>query len=172
MGLDKDELKKLSPEERIQRLKEMEDKAKKELEDAEVLMVESKKLMESSQQEILRNEIKKEAEALREQQGIQDIFAQPEGDNLEETALREAPQPESAVSLEDLYNTLQGMQNSNEDTGYLNNEIIEDVRTVVEALGNDYKTASEQYDLLQASKNLIDELKDSYHGGPNMDYQP
>lgn len=170
VAFDKEELEKLSPQERIERLKEMEEKAKKELEDAEKFIEESQKLMEVSQQEILRNEIKKEAETLREQQGIEQMF--PQGEGLEETALAEAPQPDSAVSLEDLYNHLDNIRNYHDDTGYLNMDVIEDVRTVVEALGADYKTAAEEYDLLQASRGLIEELQDTYHRGPDTQYHP
>jgi hypothetical protein len=172
MGLDKDELAKLSPEERIQKLKGMEDQAKKELEEAERLITESKKMIDSSQQEMLDKAIKEEAAAIRNKDSIDQFLPHAEG---LEGAAEDAPKPdEESVGLNDLYTKLKDMAGYQENGGYVSPGQLADVEQIVDHLGEDYKTVSEQYDLIQASRGLLDELKgDSYIAhDPDKDYHP
>src|SRR3989338_7565295 len=61
MAFDKDELAKLSPVDRIRKLKEIEEKSKKEVEELETVLKESKKLLSESELELTREEIAKES---------------------------------------------------------------------------------------------------------------
>ena len=110
-----DEIKKLSPEERIMRLKKLEEEKRKEIEEAETLLKQSEGEME--QEEKLRKEIpipqvkavdigqlftKEEKQLfatkryqeskLKEPEEVADKAAEPEKSELEEVVWKEAPQ--------------------------------------------------------------------------------
>ncbi len=61
MAFNKEELAKLTPSERIKKLKEIEEKSKKEVEELETVLQESKKLLNESELELERTEIEKES---------------------------------------------------------------------------------------------------------------
>ena len=80
--MELEEIKKLSPEERIKKLKELEEQHKKELEEA-------KKLIQESVEEIKRDEIAKQIEIPEQEQvNIDELFV-PEGEDLEQAVAKE-----------------------------------------------------------------------------------
>lgn len=88
MALDKEKLRRLEPEERIRRLREIEDESKKEIEEAE-------RLIRESEEDIRREEAVSEVEMPEaETVDITKLFGEEE-EKLEETVREEAPLEET-----------------------------------------------------------------------------
>ncbi len=171
-------IKKLPPEERIAKLKELEEKRKKEIEKA-------KELVKASIEEITKEEENKFAkeESLKEEiRQIRESFEE----TLEETIAKEEPkaakeQLESHrdyirhlredVTVRDLYSLAKNLAQNVEERGYLSNiqqEMLNDLERVQQYKQNDinsgkYKVASEEIlDVLSATKSLLNVLKERY----------
>ena len=84
MAIDKKELSKLSPKERIKRLKSLEEEGKKEVQEIEQLI---KKSMEEMKTDKLAGEIAPEQKSV----DISRLFESNEGQRLERTARKEMP---------------------------------------------------------------------------------
>jgi len=110
--MDINEIKKLSPEERIKKLKELEEERKKEQEEAN-------KLIQESIDEIKREELVKQIEVPEQEHvNIDDLFA-AESENLEQTVARE-PTPEVEEEIGHLYNRLGELKETFQETEYMN----------------------------------------------------
>lgn len=169
-----EKIKKLPPEERIKKLKEIEEKRKKEIEQA-------KELVKASIEEIT----KKEEETFTKEEALKEEIKQIKT-SLEETVAQEEPkikeeQLESHrdyirhlredLTARDLYFLAKNLAQNVQDRGYLSNqqqEMLNDLERVQQYKQKDiesgkYKLASEEIlDILNAVKNTIDVLKHKY----------
>lgn len=155
--MNKDELNKLPPEERLKKLKELEEKAKKELEEA-------KKLMEETKVEILKEEMEENPAPSREdishylhphEEGLEGAVAQ-----APRAAQQESTGYNSAFSqVRDMYSRLQEMSASD----IMNQQQVQKVEewysnvNVILANAEKYQDQKVQ-EIAQASKRMIKEL--------------
>jgi len=179
-----DDIRKLSPEERIEMLRELEEDNKKEIEEAEKLMKES--MVEIRNEEIIREipppgikpvDISKLFET--EEDKKPDV-QQP----LEETVEKEKPEVSqeqiaqygaklSTEPMEDIYNRMKNIYSDVNENGYMNSGQQQELASLDYAMNkkaNDieagsYKGVSSQVsDELVASMSMAARMKDRYKG--------
>jgi len=154
--LDKEELEKLTPAERIKRLKKVEEENKKEIEEAE-------KLIKQTQAEISREKI---AESVKVPEtkpiDIEGLFR--EEPSLETTVREEAPAGEEAKEESQLYQLAQAYEEAKEiaySTEPINQEQLEWVDRLGERVEKArYETTSkEAANLVVATRSLIHKIR-------------
>lgn len=177
MADELEEIKKLPPQERITKLKELEEKRKKEIEKA-------KELVKESIEEITREEEEKfiEEEVIKEEEER----AAKKAAKLEETVEQEAPkltkEQEKAhrdyiqhlvkeATTRDIYSMVKSLAEEVQEAGYLSMQKmheLSDLERVQQYKQKDiesgkYKVSSEEItDLLSATKNLLNTLRERY----------
>ena len=148
MTLDKDELKKLSPEERIKRLKELEEEGKKEIKEAE-------DLIKRTEAEIEHNKNIPDIEVPEiERVDISKMFEAPEG--LETTIKKEAPGEEKENPVK-----YGGMVEDTGEVGYVPDEhdwVEFDKAAKVEDSVK-YESVVQQADDLTGSRSVLKKIK-------------
>ena len=155
--MDKEELNKLPPEERLKKLKELEEKAQKEL-------AEAHKLMEETKVELFKEEIEENHAPSRED--ITHYLGVPE--NTLESAVAQAPKQTAQetspynpafTQMRDIYSQLQGMS-AEEVMNRQQLTIVEEWYSNVNvtlANAEKYQDRTVQ-EIAQASKRMIKEL--------------
>jgi len=165
-NIDKEELKKLSPEARIKKLKELEDKGKKELEETD-------KLIRESFEEIERREILDEPP--EEEEPARSIFE--EESQLEQQVIEEEPTEiqDGQQNIEyaiNLYTELTGMaeEMAAANDGYMNMnraaEIYDKIKETEKYQSQD-QTAK---NIAEGSRRLMRELFGDYKA--DLEYRP
>ncbi|MCK5107984.1 MAG: hypothetical protein KAQ83_04620 [Nanoarchaeota archaeon] len=173
---DMDELRKLSPETRIERLKVLEEKRKKELLETEKLIQQS--VAEIKAEETLKEEIEEEEKTQRELLKLD----QEEGASLEETVQNEKQlildeelgnhkQYQMKLSMEpitDLYDKLRGVYQDVVSTGEMNEQQEKQLMDLNYAMQHkseaidhgEYKTAGDKIeDIMSASKSILNYIR-------------
>lgn len=155
--LDKEELKKLTPDERIKKLKKIEEENRKEIEKAG-------ELIQKTEAEITRENI---AESIKIPEtktiDIEDLFRKEQ--NLETTVKEEAPSEEKEegplYQLAQDYQEVKGMLYNSEDLNENQLEWIDQLGERVEKIK--YQSTSDQLaNLVVATKSIVHKLK-KYH---------
>ncbi|MBL7050983.1 hypothetical protein ISS04_02345 [Candidatus Woesearchaeota archaeon] len=173
---DLEDIKKLSPEERIDRLRKFEENKKKEIEEAHKLIEES--VSQIKKEEELRDEIETPKP---KQVDITKLFEGEEG-NLESVVEREKKQLSegelekhrqyqhklSKEAVGDLYNRVKDVYNQVKESGNITSEQqdqLNDINYAMQYKSNDiksgtYKTASEEIsDVMDASKGILNYIR-------------
>lgn len=161
----KEELKNLSPEARIKKLKDIKEKEKKRIEDAEKLILEEQREIE--RQKKVKEILEKIVLPKQKEVDIRKLFTEEEG--LEGTVEREKKEPTeeelqamrqyevklSRGPVEDIYNKVRTLQNEIGDRGYMT-----DVqRNELNALG--YAMDYKQRDIEEGKyKSVTDQIDD------------
>jgi len=155
--LDKEELSKLTPDERIKKLKKIEEENKKEIEEAG-------ELIQKTEAEIKSENI---AESIKIPEtkpiDIEDLFKKEQ--NLETTVKEEAPSKETEegplYQLAQDYQEVKGMLYNSEDLNENQLEWIDQLGERVEKIK--YQSTSDQLaNLVVATKSIVHKLK-KYH---------
>ena len=153
MALDKEELRRLSPADRIRRLREIEKESKKEIEEAE-------RLIKESEESLRVEEATSDVEIPQpEEVDITKLFGEEE-EKLEETVKEEEPKitDEDQVKYE-ISKVMEYAEHLGE--GPASTYTMEKIEGMEENLGNiDYKQVSREIaDELNAARNVIYEMK-------------
>ena len=168
------EIKKLSPSKRIEKLKELEEKRKKEIEEAELLIKES--VEEIKQEQKLQEEIEEEERLQKEKL---DLNKNNDLEELVEAAKQKILDEENYVNTQyqvklsmepvsNLYDKVKEVYQEVRDSGEMSEgqkQQIENIsyamQTKTDAIDSgEYKTAGEQIeDILSASKSIINYMK-------------
>ncbi|MBN2367737.1 hypothetical protein JXC34_01865 [Candidatus Woesearchaeota archaeon] len=178
MAEELEDIKRLPPEERIAKLKELEEKRKKEIEKAQ-------ELVRKSVEEITKEEANKYIEEEEETRKEEEEKKKKEIP-LEETVIQEEPKltPEQVeahkdyvqhlrqeTTTKDLYNLAKNIAEDVQESGYLsmqNQGMLSDIERAQQYKKQDidtgkYKTAGEEItDLLSATKNIVDDIRGKY----------
>lgn len=177
--VDFEELKKLSPEERIKKLEELEEKNKKETEEA-------KKLLERSKIEI-QEETKKSLEQPIEE--LRKVNIDSSISDLEHTAISEKPEiPQEELErqqtqyilnlsrspMDDIYGRIKSIREAAEERGYIDQNQAYELSNIYGAIGvkkddfeeGSYKdTNSQKLDnQTNSAKSIINHLMGMYKG--------
>lgn len=163
MPINKDDFKKLPPDERIKKLKQLEEENKKELKEAE-------KLIEESKIEIQRTELSKE-EPPEISQFIRKKEEQEDKKNLESTVEHERV-PEEHGNIQYLFDQYDELKNFLGRT--LNNydrERVEEIYHNINNIAENYKHTSEELEnVARATKRIVKDLLGEYQS--NVKYTP
>lgn len=171
---DIDEIKKLSPGERIKKLKELEEKRKKEIEEAERLIKES--VEEIKQEQELQEEIEEEERLQKEKldseknNDLEELVEEAkqkisDEENYANTQYQVKLSMEPVSSLYDkvkeVYQEVQNSGEMSEDQRQQLENISYAMQTKTDAIDSgEYKTKGEQIeDILSASKSIIKYMK-------------
>jgi len=163
--IEKEELRRLSPEERLKRLKSLEKRRKKELEEAD-------QLIKESFDEILKKE---ETHEIPEEERA--LEPPPEEFTLEEQVRSEEPkeisdEEEGIQYAVDRYNELKNVieQGATSDDGYINVDRVYELMDSLEGVAGYHANDQRFMEIAQGSKRLIKELMGDYHA--KQDYKP
>ena len=169
---DLEDIKKLSPEERIDRLRKLEENKKKEIEEAHKLIEES--VGQIKKEEELRDEIEtpkpKQVDITKlfegEKESLEGVVER-EKKELSEGELEQHRQYQHQLSKEavgDLYNRVKDVYNQVKESGNITSEQqnrLDDINYAMQYKSNDiksgtYKTASDEIsDVMDASKKIL-----------------
>jgi polyhydroxyalkanoate synthesis regulator phasin len=171
-----EDLRKLSPEERIRILKELEEKRKKELLEAEKLIEQS--VAEIKAEEKLKEEIEEEERKQRQSSKLKKIDdtnlegkVQKEKQMLVDEELSNNKQYQIKLSMEpitNLYDRLRDVYQQVVENGEMTNEQERQIRDLGYAMQHksdaidhgEYKTAGEQIeDIISASKSILNYMR-------------
>lgn len=173
---DVEELKRLSPKERLERLKKLEEKRNKEKEEAEGLIQESIKELQ------IQEEMEQVEVPAQKKVDVDKLFESEQDESLEETVSKEVPdidpeelmQRQYNISISDLtsdetYDNLKKWQQEAQQGGlseqYKNtvNEVYKEVNAAISAMeraGGQYQTGSDKtWDRLMAERNVLRKIR-------------
>ena len=160
MTIDKKELSRLSPEERLKKLKKLEEDRKKEADEIESMIKESMKELRT---EKLAEEITPERRTV----DISRLFEKNEGENLERTARRESPVNlakdvkgyQAVVQTYEAYTQLQKLDKALSMYGSL----TEEQKNLVGKIGERINVAERYMPEGQKTANLLDASRATLH---------
>jgi len=154
--LDRDELRKLNPEERIRRLKEMEEERKKELEETDKLMKESFGELE---------ELELQVDEPPEEPPPPEIQSDLENQIMEE----EIPEDAENKNVEYAINLYGELADAAQDDGYMNMDRAIDIyEKIKETAYKSQDTTAKK--LAEGSRRLMEEVMGEYRA--NLEYKP
>lgn len=176
MEFNKDELNKLPPEERIKKLKLMEDEAKKQMEATKKLIDDSESLIKKSEEEITRAALKQGEDDFRRQGALKELSAlvhheEPGLEGIAGQAQRQRSKDEP-VDISSVYQRVKDLHDQYAQ-GSMSYETVKELRETRErvdiALG--YQQLSQETERTAlASKRLVEDLLGSYMS--NVKYTP
>ncbi|MCK4521856.1 MAG: hypothetical protein KAU20_04735 [Nanoarchaeota archaeon] len=156
------ELKKLSPEERIKRLKELEEKDKEEIKKAH-------ELIRDSEEEIdIQERTKRMRLPKQEEVEITKLFKPDEGESLEETVEKEKPRVSEEeirkqreylreIPTQKIEQRAEYLQNRVQETGYVSNEQRREISSMYETI-KEREEARKQGEYKSATRNIDEQL--------------
>ncbi len=174
MNFNKDELAKLSPSERIKRLREIEEQSKREMENAKKLLDESQKMIDESQLEMARRAIKGERDLPPDQRIDITNMVRPDQDNIEGMVELAPGKEENDQNITDLYSRITAIADTGVDYNAKNElaELYDEVNRTETYVTAKYGSASEEFEsIASSSKRMIKDLLGDFYNDSNK-YHP